>query len=181
MIAKWKTLLDLFVKYNSKTLDYFDSEYKELIENKSVIACVLRSTDYTKLKPKDHPIQPEIKDVFAKIREVMNNHQIDGIYIATEDENIADAFRKEFPGMILENKRQYYNGKYTEGDLSQISDVHFERENDDYYKMLEYLSSMNLVSKCDYLVTGLSGGSEMAIYRNGNKYKYSYVFDKGVY
>ena len=47
--------------------------------------------------------------------------------------------------------------------------------------MIEYMSSIDLVSKCDYLVTGLCGGSQMAIYRNGNTYKYSYIFDKGVY
>ena len=74
--------------------------------------------------------------------------------------------------MVIENKRRYFNEKYEQENLSVISQVHFERENDDYLKMLEYMSSMNIVNKCEYLVTGLSGGSEMAIYRNGNTYKY---------
>lgn len=180
-VEQWSILLDLFVKYNKNSLDYFNSEIKELIKNKHVIACVLRSTDYTKLKPKGHPIQPTNQEVFDKIREVMLKYPVDAIYIATEDYNIAEAFKKEFPGMIIENKRKYFNEKYEDGGCSHISQVHFERENDDYLKMLEYMSSMNIVSNCEYLVTGLSGGSEMAIYRNGNKYKYSYIFDKGVY
>ncbi len=174
-------MLNHFAKYNKKTLEYFDSEYNKLIKGKKTVACVLRSTDYTKLQPKGHPIQPSNEEVFDKIREVMNRFGIDYIYLATEDKKIADAFKEEFPNRIIENKRRYLNEKYDEEDLSLVSQVHFNRENDDYLKMLEYFSSMNLVSKCDYLVTGLSGGSEMAIYRNGNRYEYSYIFDKGVY
>ena len=180
-VELWNTVLELFAKYNKSTLEYFDSEIDELIKGKHILACVLRSTDYTKLKPQGHPIQPANQEVFEKIREVMKEYHIDGIYIATEDYNIAEAFKKEFPGMVIENKRRYFNEKYEQENLSVISQVHFERENDDYLKMLEYMSSMNIVNKCEYLVTGLSGGSEMAIYRNGNTYKYSYIFDKGVY
>lgn len=180
-VTLWNTIMELFVKYNKSVLDYFDSEYKECIEGKSVVACVMRSTDYTKLKPSGHPIQPEINSVFKKIREIMRKYNVDYIYLATEDKNISEAFQNEFPNRVIENKRRYFNEQYEHEDYYQISQVHFNRENDDYLKILEYLSSINLVSKCDYLVTGLCGGSEMAIYRNGNHYKHSYVFDEGVY
>lgn len=152
-----------------------------MILGKSVVACVLRSTDYTKTKPKSHPIQPTLEEVFEKIHNVMDEFNVEYIYIATEDKLIADRFHEEFPNKVIENKRHYFNEKFDENNLERVSQVHFNRENDDYLKMLEYMSSINIVSKCDYLVTELSGGSEMAIYRNGNRYKYSYIFDKGVY
>lgn len=177
----WHDMLDIFVVYNEKTQAYFDAEYKSLIKGKKVVACVLRSTDYTRTRPKGHPVQPSVDEVFDKLREVMYIYPIDYIYLATEDSKIADAFKLEFPNKVIENKRHYFNVKYDDNKLDVVSQVHFDRENDDYLKILEYMSSINLVSKCDYLVTGLSGGSEMAIYRNGNKYKYSYVFDKGNY
>ena len=156
-------------------------KYDQLIKGKKVVACVLRSTDYTKLRPSGHPIQPSLEEVFTKLHEVMGNYRIDYVYLATEDYYIADAFKKEFSNRVIENKRHYYNEQYDSENLVMVSQVHFDRDNDDYLKMLEYISSINLVSKCDYLVTGLNGGSEMAIYRNGNQYKYVYVFDKGVY
>lgn len=180
-IAFWHEMLETFVIYNEKTKTYLDSEYNSFIKGRRVLACVLRSTDYTKLKPKGHPVQPSVEEVFAKLHEVMEIYPVDYIYLATEDFKIADAFKNEFPNRILENKRNYFNEQFDNNDYQWVSQVHFNRENDDYLKMLEYISSINLVSKCDYLVTGLNGGSEMAIYRNGNKYKYTYVFDKGVY
>ncbi|MDY4085468.1 MAG: hypothetical protein SOY57_07940 [Ruminococcus bromii] len=177
----WGYILKSFVKYNDSVLKYFDEEYKQLLEDKSAIGCVIRSTDYTKTKPKGHPKQPPLKDVFSKLHEVMQKYNVEYIYLATEDKNIADCFKKEFPDKIIENKRHYFNELFDSADLNRVSQVHFSRQNDDFLKILEYFSSINLVSHCDYLVTGLCGGSEMAIYRNGNQYKYSYVFDNGVY
>ena len=180
-VAFWHDMLECFVKYNEKTQAYLDREYESLIKGKRVVACVLRSTDYTKLRPKAHPIQPSVDEVFEKLHEVMERLRIENIYLATEDRLIAEAFHGEFPGRVIENQRRYFNEQYQDNDLTVVSQVHFNRENDDYLKMLEYLSSVNLVSSCDCLVTGLNGGSEMAIYRNGNQYEYAYVFDKGVY
>lgn len=180
-IEFWHSMLNEFVVYDDKVQEYFDKEYNNLILGKSVVACVLRSTDYTKTKPKGHPIQPSIEEVFEKIHNVMDEFNVEYIYIATEDKLIADRFYEEFQNKVIENKRHYFNEKFDENNLERVSQVHFNRENDDYLKMLEYMSSINIVSKCDYLVTGLSGGSEMAIFRNGNRYKYSYIFDKGVY
>lgn len=179
-VVFWNKMLSLFVKYNSDTQSYFEDE-NHLIENKRVVGCVLRSTDYIKLRPSEHPIQPSLEETFDKLHLVMAEYKIDYVYLATEDYLIADAFKKEFPNRVIENKRHYFNDNFEKNALDRISQVHFERENDDYLKMLEYISSINIVSRCDCLVTGLNGGSEMAIYRNGNQYKYMYVFDKGVY
>lgn len=181
MIKFWNVMLECFVKYNEQTQAYLDAEYEELIKGKRVVGCVLRSTDYTKLKPSGHPIQPSVDEVVNKLKEVMRSYQIDYIYLATEDSDIANVFKATFPDRVIENKRMYYNEQFNGRELNAVSQVHFERENDDYLKMLEYISSINLVSKCDCLVTGLNGGSEMAVYRNGNRYEYAYVFDKGFY
>lgn len=179
-VVFWNKMLSLLVKYNPDTQCYIEKE-NHLIENKRVIGCVLRSTDYVKLRPAGHPIQPSLEETFDKLHSVMDKYKMEYVYLATEDHLIADAFKKEFPNCVIENKRYYFNEKYDENALDMISQVHFKRDNDDYLKMLEYISSINIVSRCDCLVTGLSGGSEMAIYRNGNQYKYMFVFDKGVY
>lgn len=181
MISFWNKIFNRFVKYNNEVSKYIDAEYNKLVKGKKVVACVMRSTDYTKTKPTGHPKQPSIDEVFCKLDSVMDEYGIDYIYLATEDGNIADEFKKKFPGKIIENKRRYFNEIFDNINADRISAVHFDRENDNYLKMIEYMSSIDLVSKCDYLVTGLCGGSQMAIYRNGNTYKYSYIFDKGVY
>ena len=152
--------------------------YKELMHTKTydemteeeLAFCITTEIDY-------------YRDKVNKLREEdIPEYKISAyIYDLWQDYLIADAFKKEFPNRVIENKRHYFNDNFEKNALDRISQVHFERENDDYLKMLEYISSINIVSRCDCLVTGLNGGSEMAIYRNGNQYKYMYVFDKGVY
>ena len=180
-IKFWNKMLNLFVRFRTDIIDYFENEYDALINGKSVVACVLRSTDYTKTRPKNHPIQPTVQETINKLHTVIRKYDIEYIYLATEDYNIAQLLKREFSNKVIENKRYYFNQQFDDEDMQRVSQVHFDRENDAFLRMLEYMSSINLVSKCDYLVTGLSGGSEMAIYRNGNHYKYSYIFDKGVY
>lgn len=75
----------------------------------------------------------------------------------------------------------YYDKQYSslkEGAL--IGQVIFERENDNYFKGLEYISSITILSKCNSLVAGGCGGTDFAVhYSNG--YEICYVFDLGVY
>ena len=43
----------------------------------------------------------------------------DYVYLATEDYLIADAFKKEFPNRVIENKRHYFNeDRYRPGERS---------------------------------------------------------------
>ena len=105
--------------------------------------------------------------------------------MATEEEKIYQMFEEAFPGQIIINKRQYYDEFYEIknkfGDEARISWVHNDRENDNYYKSLEYLSSVFLLSKCNALIGGSCGGTQAAIYMNGNQYEYKYLFDLGLY
>lgn len=112
----------------------------------------------------------------------MEKNKYDAIYLATEERKTRDLFKKEFPGKILENKRRYYDDIYDkDSSISYIKDVHFERENDNYWSGLEYLSSIILLSRCDALVGGNCGGTLGAIFFNDEKYEFTYVFDLGLY
>lgn len=185
-IAIYNKIICHFVVLNDATNDYFNDEYEKLFNNKGKIIGVLcRGTDYTVNKPKNHPVQPEVSEIIEKVRETIIKYSCTYIYLATEEESIKKQFEEAFPGKILTNKRKYYDGFYDlkkdGGDDTRISWVHFDRNNDSYYKSLEYFSSINLLSKCDLLVAGNTGGSRMAMVLNNNRYEYAYLFDKGVY
>lgn len=178
----WHKLFSKLIVPNERTMEYFDNEYNSILKGKKAVGCVVRGTDYTKLKPKYHPRQPEISELVKKLTQFMEKGGYEYIYLATEEKRIADAIKKKFPGKVLENKRVYFDEKYfSDKHNNAISKVHFDRGNDDYLKMLEYMSSINLVSKCDALVAGLCGGSEISVYWNGLKYSEKYLFDKGLY
>lgn len=181
-VKLWHKLFSKLIVPNERTMEYFDNEYNSILKGKKVVGCVVRGTDYTKLKPKSHPKQPEISELVEKLKQFIGKDGYEYIYLATEEKRIADAIKREFPGKVLENKRCYFDEKYfSDKNSDMVSKVHFDRDNDDYLKMLEYMSSINLVSKCDALVAGLCGGSEISVYWNGLKYSEKYLFDKGLY
>ena len=179
----WCQWYKKYIRLNSKTREYIEAEYKQLFEGKrKVLGVICRGTDYLALKPSGHPVQPEIKDVIAYCKKYMEKNKYDAIYLATEERKTRDLFKKEFPGKIFANKRRYYDDIYDkDSSISYIKDVHFERENDNYWSGLEYLSSIILLSRCDALVGGNCGGTLGAIFFNDEKYEFTYVFDLGLY
>lgn len=179
-VAFWHKMYKEFVVFNEECQRYIDVEYDSLIKGKKVLGCLIRGIEYSKCKAKNHPIQPSVEEFINKIRDVFMQDNLDYIYLATEDQQIANRIKCVFGETVIENKRQYYDDIYRNEGSKPIKEE-FERKDGAFLKSLEYMSSINIVSKCDSLVAGLSGGSEAAEYFNGNKYKTNYLFDKGVY
>lgn len=178
----WMKLYKDYVSFNDEVQEYVDDEYNTLISGKRVLGVLCRGTDYIATKPKGHPVQPELSDVIADVRKVMKDYKYDYIYLATEEKRIHDLFENEFPGYIIINKRTYYDEiYYSQKAGSLINSVSFDRENDEYLKGLEYLSSMYILSKCNSMLAGNCGGSQAAYYMNNGKYEYVKLYDLGIY
>lgn len=181
-IRLWGNLYRRYVRFNDQTRQYIEQETKDIIkEDRRILGVLCRGTDYTAKKPKGHPVQPELSDILDKAEEKMKELHCQYIYLATEVGDVDRAFRERFPDKILINKREYYDDKFKSGDLTWIKDVHFERENDDYLKGLEYLSSLYILSKCNGIVAGNCGGSQASVFMNHNEYEDRYIFDLGLY
>lgn len=104
------------------------------------------------------------------------------IYLATEESYVEEIFKNKFLGKIIVNKRiYYYDDIYNKQELGIFTRAKFDRDDDDYWRGLEYLSSIYLLSKCDALIAGNCGGSLAALFMNNMKYEYWYLFDLGLY
>ena len=164
---------------------YFDEECAELINGKRVLGVLCRGTDYIMTKPKGHPVQPRTEEIIELASQKMKELKLDYIYLATEEKGVEVFFKRSFPGRVLVNRRHYFDSYYDlygKNANTKISEVHFDREQDSYFKSLEYFSSLNILSKCDSLIAGNCGGSRAALYLNGGKnYTYYHLFDRGVY
>ena len=101
------------------------------------------------------------------------------IYIATEESRFTSQIKKVLGDIVIENKRIY--DVYWSSNSKDYTDIFKIMHIDGFAHSLQYISSLNLVSKCDSLVAGLCGRSELAIFMNGNTYRTCYLFDKGVY
>lgn len=179
----WNRFYKEFYVFNDRCRKYIDDEYNTILKGKLVLGCLGRGTDYTDTKPKGHPVQPTIEELLNKCRETIKRYDYKYIYLATEEKKIADRFKLEFgESVILENKRFYFDVQYdADENMKRVSQVSFGRENDDFLKCLEYMSSINLLSKCNALVAGRCGGSRAAVFLNGLQYSEIYLFDKGLY
>lgn len=182
-VRLWGKLYANFLHFNKETEKYIQSEYQTLFSGKKkVLGVICRGTDYTTLHPPGHPIQPPVKDIVSLCKKRMSDSGYDAIYLATEEKQIRDIFSTEFPGLILENKRKYYDDiYYSSHDIQYIKDVRFDRENNNYWMGLEYLSSIVLLSQCESLIGGNCGGTMAAIFFNNGRYKYTNIFNLGLY
>lgn len=182
----WCKVYDRLVRLNGNTRDYVEKEYASLFmpdecPRHRTLGVICRGTDYVKLKPQGHPVQPSVEQVIERAKALLEQYQLDRIYLATEELAIYEKFEKAFPGRIIVNQRQYYDGIFNAHNMSYIYEVQFDRENDIYPKGLEYLSSLQLLSRCDVLLGGNCGGACVALYMNNMKYEYVELFKLGLY
>ena len=180
-ILYWGNAYRLFINFNDDVQQYIDDEIKTVIDDWKVLGVLCRGTDYIKTRPKGHPVQPDIQMFISKTKEFFEKGGYHKIYLATEDSRYDKAFREYFGEILLINKRQYYDNYYLSQNISLIKDVHFERDNDEYLKGLEYLSSLQILSHCQGLVAGNCSGTQAAVFWNNGAYEDQYVFDLGLY
>lgn len=166
-------LLRDFCRLRPEVNAYIQDEIHELLDGHRVLGVVRRGTDYVGT---GMAVQPEMEAMVREARQWMEVWNYDRIYLATEDERIFDQFNAAFPGQILVNKRSYYDKAMTEQNVKWIGQVHFQRENDNYLKGLEYLSSIYILSSCQALLAGFCGASNVALALNEERYEHWKVY-----
>lgn len=163
---------------------YIEDEMESILpKGEKVLAVVCRGTDYVQLKPYNHNIQPAPKEILEKVIEFLKAHpEYKYLYIATETKYAVDLFIQALEPMgvkVLVNKRVYFDQYDFKSTF--LSDIKMERSRDEYWRGMEYFSSIHIVSKCDALIAGLCGGSQMALIMNDFQYEYVHLFDLGLY
>ena len=176
----WNAVFKKMVCFNDKMESYCKADLKETLpKGKKILGVLYRGTDYTTLKPKGHPVQPELDELFEKVDDFVNKYDVDYIYLATEEKRIFKLFSNRYRGKVIQNTREYIDDVYYNNNCSYIGEV--DKMIDVKDSMKTYLSSMNILSKCDYLVAGNCGGTLLASIWNGGNYIKAFIFDKGVY
>ncbi len=176
-----KLLYSKFVVLNDKTVDYIDFETKQIPSFEEMVGAIIRGTDYSMLKPKGHPIQPDIQTLISEIKRKLIEYDVKYVYVATEEKRLFDQIADELGAVnVVSNKREYYDDIFYGNCCNLIGEVHFERENDNYWKGLEYLSSLTILSKCRCVIGGNCGGMVYAAYK-ANSISNVCILDCGLY
>ena len=170
----------LFEKYISFSDEVMDAVEHELsnIDPQKCLGLYLRGTDYTKLKPFGHPIQPALEDVKQHIDRIMKSQSLHHIYLVTEDKSIYEKVSEAYPGQVLTVKEDRF---WQEQDRGELIGQIIERNGNIEDNNILYLVKIILLSRCSAFVGGRTNGSVAANAFNGGKYAERFVFDVGLY
>lgn len=169
-----------YTKFNDKTQKYLDENLNKITNGEpDILGILCRGTDYLNCKPVGHAVQPDPHIVIEKAKKLLDKYNYKKIWLATEDKNIYLLFKSEFGDMLIDNK-QY---KYDSTSDKRIYQIKVERENHFYNLAKEYLLSIYILSKCKYIIGGITAGTLGALFlSNGFENKsYTYFWDLGVY
>ena len=171
------------VPFSENTQKHLNVKYKEFIKKcgstTNVLGVLARGTDYTSLQPHKHAVVPTVDQLFEKIEEKQTEwKRYSYIFLATEDENIYSRFKERYGNKLITSGQELYLSNTKGRALSQIRK---KRKNDNYYRGLEYLTTVYLLSKCDALIGGNTAGTIAAMWWNKGEYKNTYLFDLGKY
>ncbi len=166
-----------YVKQRLHLSEKMDKKIKLEMEKCELGNCLgvsLRGTDYISLRPSGHAVQPDVNQAVCKIKEYLKNHDVERIFLVTEDRNIYSSMKTEFGDLIYTYGNHYiekYEGNGLIGDC--IEDANEQGK--------EYLIRIMLLSKCKSLIGGKNLAAQYAILFNGGAYEYKYIFELGVY
>lgn len=144
-----------------------------------ILGISLRRGGYAKNDAKrapNHPIQPGPEEMIQIAEERMREWGMDAIFLATEDSDYIDIFKKAFGGKLLYLPRLRFNGEvvytpqnpnpmYLPGSL--------------YNTSLDYLTEMELLAACHCLIGTITSGLRYAILRNNALYEHLEILDYG--
>jgi hypothetical protein len=168
----WKIIASKFIIFNDFVGSYINKEANNLLKGGKTLGLLFRGTDYTALKPKNHPIQPNVEQFIEQIKISLEKWgDFDLFYLATEEQRIVQRLQ------ILVNSRSYYDN-FGSDFLFKAS---FERENDEFLKGLEYLSSIIILSRCNSIIAGACAGTYAASFFKEDYFNNEYFFNYGLY
>lgn len=155
-----------------------------------VLAVLSRGTDYNKLKPSRHHIQPSVEYLIDRTKRMIDrNSAIRYIFLKTEEHSVVERFSDVFSSMLLcFTDHEYFDGyePIYQGDDQQDKDYlpayimrHGKRSR--YQVGLEYIQNIYAASKCHHLVAGINNGTIGAVVLNDRQYISKEIIDLGRY
>lgn len=177
-LKKMSELYKKYIKIKPAILNEIVNEYGDIILNGSdTLGVLYRGTDMISLRLKNHPIQPSKKELIISAKKYMKDLNLSRIFISTEDGDAIEMFKEEFGDALC-----YTNQiRYSNTGSKWIADLSNSRKNDKYLRGVEYLTTIEILSKCDSLIAGVSAGSVCALIMNDFKYSHYKLLDKGAY
>ncbi len=198
--TKWRKKDRFKVSYEQKRLDELHDfifkyiDFSDAVKNRvaveinnlgidlqNTIGLYLRGTDYVKLKPSGHPVQPTVRQAIEVVDKYIEKYEAPYVFLVTEDGEIYDAIKAKYGERCITPKFDRYIYGY-EGSkfLSKDKSVN-DLADSAYERGMQYLVKMIILSKCGYLIGGNTNGMWAVNVFAEERFKDRYIFDLGMY
>lgn len=175
-----RKFIDKYINFSTNTKDFF-YQIKIDVNFDKTLGLYLRGTDYVKLRPAGHPVQPSAEDAIKMADTMMKRFDLEYVFLVTEDYEIYKKIKQHFQKKLIIVSFDSFITSY-KGDsfLSLEKSVLSQLSSSPYQRGLNYLTKLYILSKCKCFVGGNTCGSWAAnVFSKG--YDESYIFDLGLY
>lgn len=171
-----------YVDYSDEVKRRVNDEIAKLnIDMDNTIGLYLRGTDYIKLKPSGHPVQPTPEQAIKVVDEFMEQYDLPTVFLVTEDGDIYDAIKNRYGDKCVTPTFDSYIYGY-KGDAFLSCDKKIDEIAENAYERgMQYLIKMIIISECGYLIGGNTNGMWAANVFAKHEYRDKFIFDLGLY
>ena len=177
-VVWWQKFAHKYTRFNETTRNHINQLHEKLFRsNERVLGVLLRGTDFSDNKPKNHPIPPTVEEAIPKIQEEFAGKAYDRIFLVTEDNRIVAKMQEEFGEKIFVAPQKRYG--YTEHKF--LNEIYAEDQELDSYQMgLDYITAIALLGRCNALMACRTSGAVAALIL-ADQYEYTYFWNLGRY
>lgn len=178
LLKFWHNIMKKYMPISADMANHVNSILSKLPfrTDAKILGVLCRGTDYTNMRPYNHPVQPSLNLVLSKTDEMMRKYQCDYCYLATEDQEILNTFRSKFQGKLLITQDIYYASDISES----INQTNIDCQIDLHRKNMEYLTALVLLSKCRYFIGGRTSGTIVSLLL-ADHFDETYIWNCGRY
>lgn len=174
-------LIEKYIRLNEKTGQLCEREYKRLgMDHYRTLGVKCRGTDFRETRPKSHVICPDVEMTAEVISQKSAEWgAFDKIFLVTEDALMFEQMKELYPDKLLYNQTERFktaNGEWLNKTFDRVG----VEKNYKHDRMLEYLISVYLLSKCDALIAPVVGATLGAMRIKG-RYEQYYLIHLGNY
>lgn len=173
----WRAYAQKYIHFSDNAQKVVDDTYNSLFSyDDNVLGIQCRGTDYTRHKPKDHPVQPSPDMVIEKAEQLIAEKGYNKIFLATEDGVVFKKFKEHFGDIVVSSDKKHvdYDGQ------SWVNNVLPAGQQEKFDHGMAYLVSMAMLTKCNAFIAGRTSGS-IGVILLSKGFDYSYIWDLGFY
>lgn len=177
---EYKRLYDTYFVPSDEAAAYVNRLQDELFGiggGSHVLGLLCRGTDYIAKRPYAHRIQPTIEQIESKVDDFLNNHPVDRIFVATEDEDILAALCSHYGEKVV-----YIDCprlRVTPGE--SVAEGYAKKKVNRKKNGLDYFAAISLLSRCDYLIAGKTMATQFIRTMRDRDFKSEFYWELGRY